>query len=89
MHKPTRMCSVCRKKGEKELFIRVAKNKDGEFLIDYSLKADGRGAYVCKNIACIQSARAKKVFERSFKMKIDTSVYDELERAASENDEVL
>ncbi len=79
MNKPIRMCAVCRKKGDKDLFIRVVKNNEEKFLIDYSKKADGRGAYICKDIKCIQAARAKKAFERSFKTRIDFAIYDELE----------
>ena len=82
MHKPERMCAVCRKKGEKNLFIRIVKNNEGRFLIDYTMKADGRGAYICKNSECIKGARVKRAAERSFKTKIPYEFYDELEGLA-------
>ena len=52
--KPERTCVVCRKKGTKENFLKVVKNKNVEFLIEREVKLDGRGAYICKNSECIQ-----------------------------------
>lgn len=74
-----RTCSVCRKKASKDEFIRVIKNKDGLVSIDYTMKADGRGAYICKSSECILSAKKKSAFERSFKTKISSDLYARLE----------
>lgn len=82
-NKTERTCAVCRKKASKNEFIRVAKNKDGSVLIDYTMRAEGRGAYICKKLECIQMAKKKNAFERSFKMKIDQSVYAQLENVLS------
>ena len=43
--KPERTCIVCRKKSTKESFLKVVKNKNGEFFIERDVKLDGRGAY--------------------------------------------
>lgn len=75
-----RTCAVCRKKRQKESFLRIVLNKDNEVLIDYTMKKDGRGAYICKNEECFKSARKKSAFERSFKKSIDKAIYDELEK---------
>ena len=80
-NKPERTCSVCGKKAEKSDFLRVVKNKEGMVLIDYTMKADGRGAYICKNSEWIRAAAKKRALERSFKSKIDSDIYIELEKA--------
>ncbi len=85
-NKPERTCTVCRKKAEKSDFLRVVKNKDGAVLIDYTMKADGRGAYICNNIECIKAATKKKALERSFKAKVDNDIYVELENLVAGNE---
>ena len=46
---PIRTCVSCQKKGEKSAFIRIA----SDFGPDFLQRAQGRGAYVCKNTECI------------------------------------
>ena len=75
---PQRMCVVCREMKERNELLRVAKVKD-DFLIDLTNRAGGRGAYICKNRECLDSARKKSVFERSFSGHVPTEVYDKLE----------
>ena len=75
---PQRMCVVCREMKDRNELLRVAKIKD-DFLIDLTNRAGGRGAYICKNRECLDLARKKNVFERSFLDKIPTEVYDKLE----------
>ncbi len=75
---PQRMCVVCREMKDRDKLLRVAKTKDG-FLVDLTNRAGGRGAYICKNQECLELARKKSVFERSFSGRIPTEVYDKLE----------
>ena len=59
--------------------MRVVKIKDtNEYEIDKTLKADGRGAYVCKTMECFGKAQKSKGFERSFKGKIPQDIYEGL-----------
>lgn len=39
---------------------------------------NGRGAYICANEDCLSKAFKNKGLERSFKMAVDSAVYDEL-----------
>lgn len=65
-------------KAKKEL-IRVIKTQEGEILFDPSGKKNGRGAYLCFSMECLQNARRKKGLERSLKTAIPEQVYDRLE----------
>lgn len=75
---PERTCVVCRKKGTKDNFIKVVKNKSGEFLIEDGMRLDGRGAYICKNEDCITKSKKTKAFARVFKTNVPLELYDKL-----------
>ena len=76
--KPQRMCMTCRKKDEKEKLFRVVRTTTG-IMVDTDFRIQGRGAYVCRTRECVENARRRKAFERSFSASVDGSVYDELE----------
>ena len=57
-----RMCISCREMMPKEKLIRIVKIKGEEPKIDISFKAQGRGAYICKNETCIENARPQRTF---------------------------
>ena len=78
--KPKRMCMVCRERAEKELLLRVVKNKQGEIALDEAGLLPGRGAYLCKKAECISQAQKRKVLERAFSCKVDPEVYEALQR---------
>lgn len=77
---PLRQCVGCGEmKGKKEM-MRVLKTAEGDICLDVTGKKNGRGAYVCKKIECLQAARKNKGLERSFKAQIPETVYDSLEK---------
>lgn len=76
--KPQRMCTVCRMMNEKEKLFRVVRSMTG-IMVDADFRIQGRGAYVCRSRECIENARRRKAFERSFSANVEQSVYDELE----------
>ncbi len=78
-HIPERTCIVCRKKSDKENFVKIVKNKSGQIAIERDEKLDGRGAYICKSKECLMSARKSKALSRVFKTQIDEQIYGELE----------
>jgi len=56
------------------------KNKEGEISIDKTGKENGRGAYICDNIECLEKAIKTKRLERSFETQISNEIYDELRK---------
>ncbi len=81
---PVRQCVGCSEMKSKKEMMRVLKTAEDEIVLDVTGKKNGRGAYLCKSIECFQKARKSKGFERSFKMSIPDSVYEELEKEFSE-----
>ena len=72
---PQRMCVVCRAHKDKEGLIRVVKPKDADIMIDYSHKLSGRGAYVCKDVKCVQKLVKERRLNRAFKQNVSEDVY--------------
>lgn len=77
---PQRKCIGCGEMKEKTMLMRVIKTKEGEISLDLTGKKNGRGAYLCKNDACLKKARKSKGLERAFQMAIPEEVYDSLEK---------
>lgn len=75
---PKRTCIGCNEIKLKKELIRIVKNKENQIFIDKTGKANGRGAYICDNIQCLEKAIKSKRLERTFETKIDEEIYDEL-----------
>ena len=71
------MYCLSRQRQQKEL-IRIVKNKEGEIFIDLTGKANGRGAYICKDSECLKKAIKSKALNRAFKMEVPNEVYEKL-----------
>ena len=79
-----RQCVGCQIMNNKKDMMRVLKTADEGIILDTTGKKNGRGAYLCMSMECLQKARKNKGLERSFKMSIPNEVYDNLEKEFSE-----
>ncbi|MBQ8942622.1 MAG: YlxR family protein [Firmicutes bacterium] len=77
---PLRKCTGCREMKSKKELIRIVRNDEGEFSLDFTGKKQGRGAYVCPNLDCLEKAHKSKGLERSFKCAVPKEVYEQLQR---------
>ena len=75
---PLRTCMGCNEKKPKKELVRIVKNKDGEIFIDRTGKADGRGAYICDYIECLEKIIKSKRLEKVLEVKIPEEVYNNL-----------
>lgn len=75
---PERTCMGCNSKKNKIDFVRIVKNKNNEINIDKTCKLQGRGAYICADINCLERAIKSRRIERSFGMKISEEIYEKL-----------
>ena len=76
---PMRMCTGCGQMKPKRVLVRVVKSQDGEIALDLTGKKAGRGAYVCRDIECLQKARKARRLEKAFSCRIPDEVYDRME----------
>ena len=76
---------------EKRQLVRVVKAPDvtdengeilqkGEISVDLIGKKPGRGAYICRNTACLAAAKKARRLERAFSCKIPDEIYERLEQ---------
>ena len=82
-----RKCTGCQEMKNKKELIRVVRNDAGEFSLDATGKKPGRGAYVCRNIECLEKACKNKGLERSFKTAVPKDLYEELKNQMEESNE--
>ena len=75
---PQRTCMACNQKKDKKELLRIVKNKNGEILVDEQGKQEGRGAYICKNIDCLEKAIKNKRLENSLEAKISQEIYESI-----------
>ncbi len=77
---PMRKCVGCGEMFPKRELVRVVKSPDGTLSLDLTGKKSGRGAYVCRRLACLQAARKARRLERAFACAIPEAVYDAMEK---------
>lgn len=74
---PMRTCIACRAVKPKRELIRIVKSGT-EISLDRTGKKNGRGAYICDDIECLNKLRKGKLLSRTFSCAVDESVYDKL-----------
>lgn len=75
---PQRTCIGCNTTKNKNELIRIVRTVDGEIIVDKTGKVNGRGAYICDNIECIEKAIKTKKLERTFEKKIEDEIYEKI-----------
>ncbi len=75
---PMRQCLGCREMKPKKELIRVVRSPEGEITLDFKGKANGRGAYLCPDPACLKKAVKARALERAFSAQVPPEVYESL-----------
>ncbi len=79
-HIPLRMCVACREHRPLSDLIRITYSPTSNTAEpDYSGKATGRGAYICRDKKCIVRAQKKHVIERHLKCEASDALYSKME----------
>ena len=77
---PVRMCIACRQNIPKKELIRVVKTDDHTLVLDETGKANGRGAYICYNLECLDKAKKSRAFKRALDVPMSEELYLALKR---------
>ena len=77
---PMRKCVGCGEMKSKKEMMRVLKTTEDEIILDATGRKNGRCAYLCFQKSCLLQAIKNKGLERSLKMAIPKSVYENLEK---------
>lgn len=81
---PERQCLGCNEHKPKKELLRVVRTPEGEILLDFTGKKSGRGAYICRDAACLRRARKSKRIDRALGVTVPDEVYDRMESELSD-----
>ncbi|HBP12881.1 MAG TPA: DUF448 domain-containing protein [Firmicutes bacterium] len=75
---PMRTCVVTREKLEKKDLLRVVRTPEGKVIVDDTLKSNGRGAYLKKDISVIEKAKTSKILDKHLEVTVPFNIYEDL-----------
>lgn len=81
---PMRSCVVTLEKLPKKELIRVVRTPEGNVIVDVTGKANGRGAYLKKDIETFEKAKKSKVLNKKLEVEVPDSIYEELKSIVGE-----
>ncbi len=77
---PMRTCLITKEKCPKSDLIRVVRTPDNNVIVDLTGKANGRGAYLKKELSVIEKAEKSKILNKHLEVDVSKEVYDELRK---------
>lgn len=66
-------------KPKKEL-VRIVRAPDDSISIDTTGKKAGRGAYICRNVECLEKAQKGKKLNKAFGITVNNEIYDQIRK---------
>ena len=77
-HEHVRTCVGCRGEAGKQGLIRIVQRAGGGAAIDTTGRAAGRGAYLHRDPACVETARKRRALDRALRTTIQPELWSEL-----------
>ena len=81
---PMRTCVITGEKLPKKDLIRVVRTPEGNVIVDESGRANGRGAYLKKDIETFEKAEKSKILNKRLEVEVPSSIYEELKSKVGE-----
>lgn len=72
-----RTCVICRKKREKRDLLRIVRSPEGNVSLDPNGKLPGRGAYLCCEKNCIDTARKSGKLAQILEAEVPELLYEQ------------
>ena len=86
-HAPQRTCVACRALRPKRELVRIVRlsspGAEGAVVVDETSKRDGRGAYLCRQRDCWETALARRQLERALKVTLTAETKAQLREYAA------
>lgn len=73
---PMRTCVMCREQKDKRELLRIVRLESGKVAFDPTGKANGRGAYVCRNEECLNNVKNQKKVSYALSVEADKENLD-------------
>ena len=81
-----RTCVVTKEQLEKKDLLRIVRSNDGIVSVDKTGKANGRGAYIKKDLEVLELAKKNKALDRALETEIPEEVYERIEKVIKKNE---
>ncbi len=78
---PMRRCIATGEQLPKGKLLRIVRTPQGTLEVDLSGKANGRGAYLKKDKAAVETARKKGCLQKAFETDISEEFWQKIENA--------
>ena len=75
---PLRTCVITKEKLPKKELIRVVRTPEGKIIIDEVGKANGRGAYLKKDLEVFERAKKTKALNKALEVEVPDTLFEEL-----------
>lgn len=75
---PMRSCVVTREKFPKNELVRVVRTPEGNVIVDTTGKANGRGAYLKKDLTVFEKAQKSKILNRQLEVEVNEKIFEQL-----------
>ncbi len=80
------MCVACREMRAKKDLMRIVRTAEGELVPDTTGKMNGRGAYLCRDAACMNKAIKTRALERALEAPMNDALKAALESEIERNE---
>lgn len=75
---PMRTCVVTKEKYPKKELIRVVRTPSGQVIVDESGRANGRGAYLKKDLTVFEKAQKSGILSKYLEVNVPDEIYEQL-----------
>ena len=82
-HVPQRTCVACRVPRPKRELVRIVRTPEGAVMVDDTGRRSGRGAYLCRQRGCWETALARRQLERALKVTLTAETQAQLREYAA------
>lgn len=79
-----RRCVNCRESKHKSELLRIVRTPEGNFMLDFTGKANGRGAYICKSEVCAAENLKRRKLDKTFKVALPAEIYNQILEAVAQ-----
>ncbi len=77
---PLRTCVITKENLPKSELLRVVRTPEGNVIVDTTGKANGRGAYIKKDISVLEKAKKSKILDKRLEVEVNEDVYEEIRK---------
>lgn len=81
---PMRKCVGCGEMKNKKELIRILRTPEGEIVLDATGRKNGRGAYLCGCLECLDKAEKNKGLQRSLGAAVPPEIFEKLRKEMEE-----